>query len=75
MGKLLQSLVLGDDSRGFALHLNEAAVKSTEAGKDLALLLAGGVQGNIIPYLSIGVEVKLAHAISTRPRSPPTRSG
>lgn len=56
MGKLLQSLVLGNDSRGFALHLNEGAVKSTQADKDLILLLAGGVQANIISYLSVGVE-------------------
>ena len=56
MGKLLESLVFGNDGRGFALHLNEGAVKSTQAGKDLLLVLAGGIQGNIIPYLSVGVE-------------------
>ncbi len=56
MGKLLESLVFGSEGQGFALHLNEGAVKSTQAGKDLLLLLAGGIQGNIIPYLSIGVE-------------------
>jgi outer membrane protein OmpA-like peptidoglycan-associated protein len=56
MGKLLQSLVLGSDRQGFALHLNEGAVKSTQAGKDIIMVFAGGVQANIIPYLSIGVE-------------------
>jgi outer membrane protein OmpA-like peptidoglycan-associated protein len=56
MGKLLESLVFGSAGQGFALHLNEGAVKSTQAGKDLILVLAGGIQGNIIPYLSVGVE-------------------
>jgi outer membrane protein OmpA-like peptidoglycan-associated protein len=56
MGKLLESLVLGSESRGFEVHLNQGAVKSTEAGSEAVLLLSGGIQGNIIPALSAGVE-------------------
>ncbi len=56
MGKLVESLVFGSDSRGFALHLNEGADHSAQRGGDAVLLLAGGVQANVISYLSIGVE-------------------
>jgi outer membrane protein OmpA-like peptidoglycan-associated protein len=56
MGKLLESLVFGSESRGFALHLNEGAVKSTQAGTENILLLSGGLQGNIFSYLSVGIE-------------------
>jgi|WetSurMetagenome_2_1015567.scaffolds.fasta_scaffold00025_77 outer membrane protein OmpA-like peptidoglycan-associated protein len=56
MAKLLQSLVLGSDVQGFALHFNEGFVKSTEPNKDILLVLAGGIQGNLLPFLAIGVE-------------------
>jgi outer membrane protein OmpA-like peptidoglycan-associated protein len=56
MGKVMESLILGSESRGFELHLNEGAVKSTDAGTDPLLILSGGIVGHFIPYLSLGVE-------------------
>ena len=56
MGKVMESLILGSESRGFELHLNEGAVKSTDPGTAPLLLLSGGVVGHLIPYLSLGVE-------------------
>jgi outer membrane protein OmpA-like peptidoglycan-associated protein len=55
--KLLQSLVLGTEGRGFKLHLNEGGIKSMEPGKENLLLLAGGLQSDIVPFFTFGVEV------------------
>jgi outer membrane protein OmpA-like peptidoglycan-associated protein len=56
MGKLLESVIIGKEYCGFKLHFNQGLVKSTQAGKDLLLTMSGGLQGNIIPFLSIGFE-------------------
>ncbi|HUI93077.1 MAG TPA: OmpA family protein [Chitinivibrionales bacterium] len=56
LGKVMESLILGNESRGFELHLNEGADKSTDPSTDPLLLLSGGVVGHLIPYLSLAVE-------------------
>ena len=57
MGKLLESVVLGSENRGFKIHLNQGVVKSLEKGKDYSLLLALGLQADLTRVLSINVEV------------------
>jgi outer membrane protein OmpA-like peptidoglycan-associated protein len=56
MGKLIESVILGNENRGFELHLNQGVAKSTEANSKSILLISGGILGNIIPYLSLGLE-------------------
>jgi outer membrane protein OmpA-like peptidoglycan-associated protein len=56
MGKVLESVVFGTGNTGLQIHLNEGAAQSTDHGADALLLLSGGLQGNIMPALAIGVE-------------------
>lgn len=55
-GKLLQSLIFGNESRGLKLHFNEAFVMTVEHHKGNLLLLGAGLQWNVYQYLSLGVE-------------------
>jgi outer membrane protein OmpA-like peptidoglycan-associated protein len=56
MGKLLQSFLLGEDTRGVKFHLNEGFVMTVEQHKDNVLTLGGGIQWNVYPPLTIGLE-------------------
>lgn len=57
MGKAIQTVMFGDEARGIKFHFNEGAVFSLQEGKDLLLLLSGGVQGSVHPMLVLGLEV------------------
>jgi flagellar motor protein MotB len=56
MGKLLQTFLLGNEAEGLKFHLNEGFVMTVEHFKKNVLILAGGIQWNVYPLLSIGVE-------------------
>ncbi len=47
IGKLIQTLVFGNEDTGFKWHFNEGVVTSTETGTDNLLLLSTGAQVNI----------------------------
>jgi outer membrane protein OmpA-like peptidoglycan-associated protein len=47
MGKLIQTLALGNEDTGFKWHFNEGVVTSTETGTDALLLLSTGAQLNV----------------------------
>jgi outer membrane protein OmpA-like peptidoglycan-associated protein len=47
MGKLIQTLVFGNEDTGFKWHFNEGVVTSTETGTDGLLLLSTGAQVNV----------------------------
>jgi outer membrane protein OmpA-like peptidoglycan-associated protein len=55
MAKLIQSLVLGNESQAFKMHFNEGLVTSAEDGKDALLLFAAGAQCNI-SHAVLGLE-------------------
>jgi Outer membrane protein and related peptidoglycan-associated (lipo)proteins len=55
-GKLLQTLLFGNESRGLKLHLNEAFVMTVEHHKGNLLLLGAGLQWNVYKNLTLGVE-------------------
>jgi hypothetical protein len=46
-GKLIQTLVFGNEDAGFKWHFNEGVVTSTESGTDNLLLLSTGAQVNV----------------------------
>jgi len=58
MGKLLQSCILGNETRGLKLHLNEGFVFTVEKTKGNLLLLSGGVQWYVYSLLTLGVEAQ-----------------
>jgi outer membrane protein OmpA-like peptidoglycan-associated protein len=52
MVRVVQSLLMTNDRGvGFNVHLNEGVISSLESGKDIALLLGGGVE--VIPIVSL----------------------
>jgi flagellar motor protein MotB len=56
MGKLLQTFILGTEARGLKFHLNEGFVMTVERDKKNVLALGAGIQWNVYPRLTIGVE-------------------
>jgi outer membrane protein OmpA-like peptidoglycan-associated protein len=56
MGKLLESLVFGNESQSVKLHFNEGAVFSVESQKQTFILFAMGLQVNPHKMVSLGVE-------------------
>ncbi len=56
MGKLLQSFLVGDEAKGIKFHLNEGFIMTVEHHKGNVLTLGGGIQWNVYPPLTIGVE-------------------
>jgi outer membrane protein OmpA-like peptidoglycan-associated protein len=56
MGKIIETLALGDDSFGIKFHFNEGIVKSTQADHGNLLLLAGGMQAQLHPLFVLGME-------------------
>jgi outer membrane protein OmpA-like peptidoglycan-associated protein len=56
MGKLLESLVFGNESQSVKLHFNEGAVFSVESEKKTFIMFAMGLQINPHKMVSIGVE-------------------
>ncbi len=63
MGKLVQSLVFGNEEVGFKWHFNEGLVTSTESGTDGQLLLSSGAQVNIASAI-LGAEIHSRTPIS-----------
>lgn len=57
VGRLLQTLVFGNEGQSFKIHLNEGIDYSLESHKDALLLLAAALQANIHPYFVLGLEV------------------
>jgi outer membrane protein OmpA-like peptidoglycan-associated protein len=55
--KLLQTVLLGNESYAFKMHFNEGLVSSLQPGKGLMMLLAAGVQVNAHPVIALGVEI------------------
>ena len=55
-GKLLQSIILGNEKYAFKMHFNEGLVSSLQQGKGLMMLLAAGIQVNAHPVIVLGVE-------------------
>lgn len=60
--RLIQTLVIGNESNGFKVHLNQGVVTSAEEAVDPILQLAGGVQFNL-PYAALGVEANARTAV------------
>jgi outer membrane protein OmpA-like peptidoglycan-associated protein len=56
MGKLLQSLVFGNEAQSVKLHFNEGAAFSIEKDKQTFILFAMGLQVNPHKLVSLGVE-------------------
>jgi len=56
MGKVLESLVFGNESQSVKLHFNEGAVFSVESQKKTYILFAMGLQVNPHKMISLGVE-------------------
>jgi outer membrane protein OmpA-like peptidoglycan-associated protein len=56
-GKLLQSIILGNEKYAFKMHFNEGLVSSLQQGKGLMMLLAAGIQVNAHPAIVLGVEI------------------
>ncbi|NLG17952.1 MAG: OmpA family protein [Fibrobacter sp.] len=56
MGRLIESLILGNEKNNFKFMLNQAFVTSVEEGQDL-MLLSAGIQGIFARYFSLGVEL------------------
>ena len=56
MGKLVQTLVFGNEDAGFKMHFNEGVVTSTESGTDALLLLSTGAQVNMFSAV-LGAEL------------------
>jgi outer membrane protein OmpA-like peptidoglycan-associated protein len=57
MGKFMESLVLGSESGGFKLHLNEGLVAPLGSDHSSLLLLSAGMQGVLHRMLVLGFEV------------------
>ena len=57
IGKIIESLVLGNESLGIKFHFNEGMVMSAQSGHEKLLLLAGGIQAPVHPLLVLGLEV------------------
>jgi outer membrane protein OmpA-like peptidoglycan-associated protein len=55
MAKLIQTMVVGKESRAFKIHFNEGLVTSAEANTDALLLLAAGAQFNLSAF-AFGIE-------------------
>lgn len=55
MGKIMETVVLGNENLGVKFHLNQGAVFSLETSRKL-LLLSGGVQGSVHPMVVLGLE-------------------
>ncbi|HUI91981.1 MAG TPA: OmpA family protein [Chitinivibrionales bacterium] len=55
-GKLLQSIILGNEKYAFKMHFNEGLVTSLQSGKGLMMTLAAGIQVNAHPVLVLGLE-------------------
>ncbi|MDB5051860.1 MAG: OmpA family protein [Fibrobacteres bacterium] len=64
MGKLIQSLVLGNEDTGFKLHFNEGVITSAEDGTDGLLLLSTGAQVNMFNAV-LGLELHSRSPIET----------
>ena len=56
MGKLIQTLVFGNEDRGFKWHFNEGVITSTESTTDGLLVLSTGAQVNIFAAV-LGAEL------------------
>ena len=56
MGKILETVVFGNENLGIKFHFNEGAVMSLQTDRDMLLLLSGGVQGSVHPMLVLGLE-------------------
>lgn len=56
MGKVMQTILFGDEAQGIKFHFNEGAAFSIQEGHDLLFLLSGGVQGSVHPMLVLGLE-------------------
>jgi outer membrane protein OmpA-like peptidoglycan-associated protein len=56
MGKIMETVVFGNEELGIKFHLNQGAVLSLETSRKL-LLLGGGVQGSVHPMLVLGLEL------------------
>ena len=57
VGKIIETLEFGDESRGIKFHLNQGFVSSLESEHSTVLLLSGGIQGIVHRMLSLGVEL------------------
>jgi hypothetical protein len=57
MGTVMQTIVMSGPVYNVKLHFNEAAVMTLDQDKNSLMLLGIGVQGNIIPYITTGVEL------------------
>ncbi|MBN1981363.1 MAG: OmpA family protein [Chitinivibrionales bacterium] len=57
IGKLIESFIFGTEEQSFKIHLNEALVTSLQHGKEMLLLLAAGLQGNLHQYVTCGLEL------------------
>jgi hypothetical protein len=62
-GKLIQTLVFGKEGLALKLHVNEGLVTSAESGTGARLLLATGIQVNVLPLLALGMEVNSRTAV------------
>ena len=56
IGKIIETLVLGNESLGIKFHFNEGMVMSAQSGHEKLLLLAGGIQAPVHPLLVLGLE-------------------
>jgi outer membrane protein OmpA-like peptidoglycan-associated protein len=56
MGKLLESIVFGNESQSVKLHFNEGAVFTVESEKKTYIMFAMGLQVNPHKLVSLGVE-------------------
>lgn len=56
IGKVLESLVFGNESQSVKLHFNEGAAFSLESGRKTYIMFAMGLQINPHKLVSIGVE-------------------
>jgi outer membrane protein OmpA-like peptidoglycan-associated protein len=57
MGKIMETLVFGNENMGIKFHLNQGAVMSLQNNRDMLLLLGGGVQGSVHPMVVLGLEL------------------
>ncbi len=56
MGKLIETLIAGNESLGLMMHFNEGLVTSQESGTKALILLGAGVQMNLLATV-LGVEL------------------
>jgi outer membrane protein OmpA-like peptidoglycan-associated protein len=64
IGKIIESLVLGNESLGIKFHFNEGLVMSAQSGHEKLLLLAGGIQVPVHPLLVLGLEANSRTTLS-----------